>query len=182
MTSKRVRRLISNAAETVIRFAVQAINSVRLSKILLLAALVALLLVAAVPLLFRVGAQPVAASSTLKCYDNAGNAEPCLAQAKASAPRSAGRTTEAHQPASWATIALYRQESWVTSALAQPASWTVSEPPVARRSTTSARRPASSVCRHRFIACFFSALRRGVTHMASVAATVGRARPATEYH
>jgi hypothetical protein len=182
MTGQQVRRVLSNAAETVIRFAVKAINAVRHGKALLLAAFAALLLVAAVPLSFRIGTRPVAASSTLKCYDSAGNYEPCLAQAGASAPPSAGRTTEAHQPASWTTIALHRQESWVTSALAQPASWTMSPPPVARRSAPSARRPESAVCGHRFIPCFFSALRRGVTHIAYAAASAARARPAREYH
>jgi hypothetical protein len=37
-----------------------------------------------------------------------------------------------------------------------------------------------AICRQRLIPCFFSALRRRLTHIASVAAIVGRARPDRE--
>jgi hypothetical protein len=38
-----------------------------------------------------------------------------------------------------------------------------------------------AICGRRLLPCFFSALRRGVTHIAFVAATVGQPRPAREH-
>jgi hypothetical protein len=177
MSGRRARRPISDTAATIIRFAANATSSVPRSKILLLGALAALLVVVAVPILFRVHMPPVAASSPLKCYDSAGNYKPCLMQASASLN---DRTTEAHQPASWTTTALYQQASLATTELDQPASWATSAP-AAQRSGTPGKRPALAICGQRFIPCFFSTLRRGLTRIASVAANVGRARPAREH-
>jgi hypothetical protein len=168
-------------------FAVKATNSVPQGKILLLGALAVFLLVVTVPILFRVDMPTAAANSTLKCYDNAGNYEPCSTRA---GPEFNGETTEAREPPSWittalyqqdsrATTVLYQQESRATAALDQPASWTISAP-AARRSSTL-RRPASATCRRRFIPCFFSALRKRLTHIASLAAAEARPRPAGEH-
>jgi hypothetical protein len=159
-------------------FAAYATSSVPHGKILLLGAFAALLVVVAVPILFRVDVPAVAANSTLKCYDSAGNAEPCVTRASAS-PSQDDPTTGA-QPASWTTTALYQQVSLATSAVDQPANWTKSTPAV-RRSTMPGKRPGSTDCGRRFIPCFFSSLRRGLTHIASVAASVGQARPAREH-
>jgi hypothetical protein len=180
MSGQQVRRPISDTAPTVVPFAANATDSVPHSKILLFGAFAALLMVVAVPLLFRVDMPPVAASSTLKCYDSDGHYEPCLMQASASTPRLNDRTTEAHQPASWTTIALYQQASWAATELDQPASWTASAP-AAQRSTTPGKRPALAICGQRFIPCFFSTLRRRLAHIASATAIVGRARPAREH-
>jgi hypothetical protein len=160
-------------------FAAKATNSVLAGKILLLGAFAALLVVVAVPILFRVDVPAVAANSTLRCYDSAGNAEPCVTRASASSSQLDGQTTEA-QPASWTTTALYQQVSLATSAVDQPANWTKSTP-AARRSSTQGKRLASTNCGRRLIPCFFSSLRRGLTHIASVAASVGQTRPAREH-
>jgi hypothetical protein len=179
MSSRRVSHLVSDAAETVTPFAANTPNSVPRRKILLLAALSALLVIAAVPALFWVNRPAVAAHSTLKCYDSAGNHEPCLTQAGASQSRFNGRTTEAQQPANWTTAALEQSESWTASAADQPASLTTSAP-AARNGHTPRRRPASAICGRRLLPCFFSALRKEITHIAYVAAKVG-ARPAREH-
>jgi hypothetical protein len=171
-----MRRPISDTAETVIPFTRNARNSVPNSKILLLGTFVALLVLVAVPIFFRVAIPQVTASSTLKCYDSAGNHEPCLMRASASPPGFDGRTTDhPHQPPSWITTALYQPASWATTALHQPASGTTTAP-AAGRSSTLGRRAGFAICRQRFIPCFFSALRRRLTHIASL----GRARPDRE--
>jgi hypothetical protein len=171
-----MRRPISDTAETVIPFTPNARNSVPNSKILLLGTFVALLVFVAVPIFFRVAIPQVTASSTLKCYDSAGNHEPCLMRASASPPRFDGRTTDhPHQPPSWITTALYQPASWATTALHQPASGTTTAP-AAGRSSTPGRRAGFAICRQRLIPCFFSALRTRLTHIASL----GRARPDRE--
>jgi hypothetical protein len=182
MRGWRARRPISDMAEILIPFAANAANRIRLSKILLLGALPAFLAVVTVPILFG---SPFAADSTLKCYDSAKNYEPCLMRASASPEPFNSRTTEPHQPPSWTTSALYQQEAWVTSAVEQPASWTTSAPPARRsitpeKSSTPEKGRASAACGHRLIPCFFSALGRKLTHIASAAANLGRARPARE--
>lgn len=175
-------RPISDTAEILTPFVANATKWVPQSKILLLGALSGLLAVVVVPMLFG---SPFAANSTLKCYDSAKNNEPCLMRASAPPERFNGRTTEPYQPPSWTTSALYQQEVWVTSAVEQPASWTTSAP-VARRSTTPEKGStpekgrASATCEHRLIPCFFSALGRRLTHIASAAANLGRGRPARE--
>ena len=182
-----MRRSISDTAEAIISFAPNARNSVPNSKLLLLGTFAALLVLVAVPIFFRVAIPQVTASSTLKCYDSAGNHEPCLMHASASQSRFDDRTTDhphqppswipsaLYQPASWTTTALYQPASWATTALHQPASWTTTAP-AAGRSSTPGRRAVFATCRQRFIPCFFSALRRRLTHIASL----GRARPDRE--
>jgi hypothetical protein len=182
MSRWRARRPISDTADILIPFAANAANWIPQSKILFLGVLPALLAVAAVPMLFE---SPFATNSTLKCYDSAKNYEPCLMRASASPEPFDGRTAEPHQPPSWTTSALYQQEAWVTSTVEQPASWTISAP-VARHSSTPEKGStpeksrASAACGHRLIPCIFSALGRKLTHIASAAANLGRARPARE--
>jgi len=158
-------------------------------KIPFLGMFVPLLVVVAVLILFRADMLSVAANSTLKCYDSAGNHEPCITRAGASLSRSNGRTAGAHQLASWTATALYKQTIWTTPAVDQPANWTTTavEQPADRTTSAPAARRSSStigkhpaICRRRLIPCFFSALRRGFTHLAAVAATAGHARPARE--
>jgi hypothetical protein len=52
---------------------------------------------------------------------------------------------------------------------------------VGRRSSKPEKRLALAACRRRLIPCVFSTLRRGLTHIASVAAMIGQARPAREH-
>ena len=184
MSALRVRRPTSATATaavaTVIRFAAAAAHSVCHRKILVPAAFAAMLATAGLPLLFHADRPSVAANSTLKCYDSAGNNEPCVARASASAAASSGRTTQAYRSPSWITTALYQESSWAAPAPAveQPANGTASAP--AARRSTRLRRPAFA-CRGHVIPCFFSALRKGVTHLASVAANAAQARPAREH-
>lgn len=234
MSGQRVWLAVLDCAETVIHFATNATNAVWRSKALLLAALAALLVLAAVPILSRadmpsVAANgtltcydragmpilcrgdklPVAANTTLKCYDPAGNYQPCVTQARTwplrpiAARRSADLTTTApyqeanaasiapgqqasgsYQQASRATAssdqranpvaaAPEQQASATTSLVVQPAYWTAAAA-VARRNMAPAKRRLAARCRRHSLTCFFSALRRGVTHIASVAATIGR--------
>jgi hypothetical protein len=180
----RVSRFIPDTAETLMPFATNVINLFPRGKVLLLGAFSALLVAVAAPII--VG-PPVAANSSLKCHDSAGNYEPCLTEASTS-PRFSRQTTESHQAPSWTTTALYQQESWAITALDQPAKWKTTaidqsaylttSAPAARRSTPGKR---SAICGRRLIPCFFSALRSGFTHIASVAATMGQARPAKEH-
>lgn len=189
MNCCRVRRPISAMAEIVIPFAANATNSVPHRKILYFGALLAALLVgAAAPMLFQVDI-PVAAGSTLKCYDSGGHYEPCLVQASVPPPRSNGQMTAAHQPASWTITALYQPESW--AALYQPESSAATEPEQPAGSTTSAsaaqrigtrgKHQASATCRQRLLPCFFSSLEKGLTHIALAAAAAARTRPAKEH-
>jgi hypothetical protein len=189
MSGRRVQRPISFIAEAVVPTAADAIDSFLRGKtcvyvrrrgaaILLLGAAAALLVGVALLLLFRTDVQRATASSTLKCYNSAGKHEPCLARASTSPPQSGGRTTEGDQPASWTATALYDQAGWAATATTtfdQPANGTTSAP-AARRSSTSGKRSASAICRQRLLPCFFSALRRGLTRIASGAASMGRAR------
>jgi hypothetical protein len=174
MSGRQVRRPVSDTAKPIVPLAANATNSVPHSKILFLGAFAPLVVVVAVPILFRVDMPSVA----VNCYDSAGNYEPCVTRASASPSQFNGRTTEAHQPTSWTTTALYQQAIWPTPIVDQLSNWTTSAP-AARRSSTRGKRPAT--CGRRLMPCFFSALRRGLTHIASVAATVGQARPAREH-
>jgi hypothetical protein len=187
MSVRRVRRPVSVAAETVIPVGANATNSVPRGKILLSGAFAALLVVAALvvvvalPIISRTDVPPAPANSTLKCYDSEGKYQPCLASASVSPSRFTGRPTG--ELASWTTTALYQVAlyqgddhllNWVDD---HPANWTTSAPP-AQRSTTPGKHSASARCGRRLLPCFFSAVARGLTHMASVAGTVGQARPA----
>jgi len=175
MSDRPVRRLVSDMSKIVFLFAVK-IYSVPQRKILL-GVLAALLVVVAVPLLFRADTQLATANNTLKCYDSTGESEPCGTRASASASRLNSRTIGAHLSAGWITTALYRPESWKTAAVEQPEN-SATNAPAARRSGTSRKRLAST-CGRRLLPCFFSALRRGVTHFASAAAA--QARPVREH-
>jgi hypothetical protein len=181
MSGRRVRRRVAAVAETVMAFAATATRSVASRKILILAALAALLPAVAVPtLLYRADKASVAANSTLKCYDSIGNYEPCAARASASPSRLDVRTAAADQPPSWITTALYQEANWPANAVDQPANWTTGAPAAPHASAPRKRR-ALAGCRRRLIPCFFSALRKGVTHLASAAANLAQARPAREH-
>jgi hypothetical protein len=178
MSDQRVKTPVAEKARPIMPPAAKATNPVPPGKILCLGALAPLLVVAAVPVLFRANVNAVEANSTLNCYDSAGSHEPCVAREAESPSQSDGGSAGTQQLASWTTSALYHQAIWPTTGLAQPANWTIgtvdqpvnetTSAPAARRGTTSGRRPA--VCGRHFIPCFFSALRRGLTHIASVAA------------
>jgi hypothetical protein len=189
MSGRRLRRLVSNAAGTVVALAANAANSVQYGKVLLVGAFAALVAVVAVPIFIRADMPSVGSNNTLKCYDRAGNYQPCPARANASPSRLNGPPAGTYQPASWATVALYQRESSPTIAVAlsdrensptiaaeQPAS-AKANAPAAKRSITLRRRTASANCGRHLIPCVFSALRRGVTHLASVAATEAGTRP-----
>jgi hypothetical protein len=193
MRNGRVRRLVSDAAGTAIAFTANAAKSVQYGKVLLLAALTALVVVVAVPIFIRADMPSMGANDTLKCYDRAGNYQPCPARASASLSRSNGPPAGTYQPASWATVALYQRESSPTIAVAlserespppiaaeQPAS-AKANAPATKRSITLRRRTASANCGRHLIPCVFSALRRGVTHLASVAATEAGTRPSRAF-
>jgi hypothetical protein len=185
--SRRVKRPVSDSAAPINPLAASAAKLVPHSKIPFLGVFAPLLVVVAVPILFRTDMPSVAANSALNCYDSAGNHEPCVTPAGASPSQFNDQTTGAHQLASWTITALYQQAIWPTTAVGQPANWKTSaidqsanltSAPATRRSTPGKR---SAICGRRLIPCFFSALRRGLTHIASVAATVGQARPAKEH-
>lgn len=177
MNGWRVRRPVSYAAETVVPFVANAAKSVCCGKLLLLGAFSALLVVLAIPILIRADMPSAGANGTLKCYDSAGNYQPCGARASAAtlSPLN-GRTAAAHQPVSSATTVFDQQEGWATTVVDQPADWKTNAP-ATRPSSASRKRPALAACGRRLIACFFAALRRKVTHLASVAAIEAGARP-----
>lgn len=201
MNGRRVRRLVSGTAESVMMIAASAAKFIPRGKILLSGAFAALFFVVAVPMLFEAGTPPVAADGTLRCYDGAGNHEPCVAQTSA-APRRLNRPAiGALRPPSWTTVALYEQSSWTTAAFDPPSSWAtpavdqqtagtttaaVDQPenstsaPVARRGRWG-KHQASAACKRHLIPCFFSTLRKGLTHIASAAANLARVRPAREH-
>jgi hypothetical protein len=174
MSGRRVGRLVSDTAESVIAFAADAANSVQSTAVLLFAAFATLLAVAAIPILIRADMPSVGVNSILKCYDRAGNYEPCPVRASASQSRFNGARVGTDQPASWAATALYLQESRAIIAADQPANGKTSAPS-ARRSTAPQKRTASAICGRHLIPCIFSAFRKGVTHLASVAATEAKA-------
>ncbi len=173
-----VRRYLP-AAEAVIGCAAKAASSFH-SKILLAGAFAALLAVAAVPILSGNDTPPIAANGTLRCYGSAGNYEPCATVARVLPLQSNSLTTVADPPASWTTTLLYQQARWSTAAADEPANWETT-PPAAQRSIIPAKHTASPACRRKLIPCFFSALRKGLTHIASAAANLGQARPAREH-
>lgn len=161
MSNRRVRR--SGVAEDVIAFAASAANSLSRRKMLLIGAASAVLVILAIPIVCGADISSAAANSALKCYDDAGKYEPCATATRASAlpSRFLGQSVADHQPTSPTETARYQPVSWAASA------------PVARRGSAPAKRPVSSICGRHFIPCFFSTLRKGVTHMASLAAMHG---------
>jgi hypothetical protein len=189
MGSRRVRHLVSNTVGTVTLFVANATNLVPHRKILL--AFAAVVVIASVPMLFRADVPSVAANSTLKCYDSAWKYEPCAARASVSPSRFADRTIGVQLPASLTVTALNEEERWTTPAADPPADSKVSapaainqpenskvDPPAARRVGPPRKRLASAGCGRRPIGCFFSALRRKVTHLAAVAAIESGSRSA----
>jgi hypothetical protein len=190
MTGQRARCRVSERANPIIAFAINATNLVPNRSILYLGAFAPLLVVATLPISFRADAPSVEASSTLNCYDSAGNYEPCETRAGTSPSQFNSlnsRAIELNQPVSWTTTALYQQAIWPTPAVDQTENWptsVVNQPtnsrtsaPTAQRSNTSGRR--SSICGRRLIPCFFSVLRRRLTHIASV--VVGQPRLTREH-
>lgn len=175
MSDGRVRRLVSYTAETVIAFAANAANSVQYAKVPVLGVVATLLAVAAVPIFIRADMPSVGANSTLRCYDRAGDYQPCPERVNASLSRFNGLTTASYRPASWASTALYLQESQATAA-DQPAD-AKTNAPATRRITAPRKRTALTACGRRPLPCVFSAFRREVTHLAYVAATEARALP-----
>lgn len=180
MSGRRVRRRISDKAAGAIRFAASATDLFPRSKILLWAAFTTLLSVVVVPILFQADVPPVAADSTLKCYDRTGNYKPCGTLADASPSQFNGRTTVVSQPPNWTPTALYQQANWATTTVDQPANSTTSAL-VARHNDRPGKHSTSGICGRRLIPCVLSTLRRGLTHIASVAARVGQVRPAREH-
>jgi hypothetical protein len=180
MSGRRVRRRVSDTADTVVSFAANATNSASHGKILLVSAFAALLLIVAFPIFFRADMPSMAANSTLRCYDSAGTNVPCATRASAPPSRLNDRATGTHRPASWITTTLYQQASWPITAVDQPAIWTTGES-AARPGSAPKKRPVLAGCGRRSIPCFFSALQRQLTHIASMAANVGQARPAGKH-
>ena len=179
MSNRELRRPSLATAETSVPPAAPATQSGLQSKILPLGAFAALLPVAAV-LILLIPSGP--GNSTLKCYDSAGNYEPCGTQASASPVRPASRTAAVHRAPGWIATALYNLSSekpnWETAGVEQPVNSAISAP--AGRRTT--KKHLASVCGRRLMPCFFSAVRRGITHLASAAGTMGQARAAAREH
>lgn len=171
-----------SAAKAVIAFAGDAARFLLHSKVLLFGALAALLPVGAVAIFSGNDMPPMTANGTLKCYGSAGNYEPCVTSASASPSQLNGRIEAADAPASWTTTTLYQQARWATTTAAadEPVNREAS-PAASQRSNTPAKHSASTACRRKLIPCFFSALRRGLTHIASAAANLGQARPPREH-
>jgi hypothetical protein len=159
MSSRGVMHSVSNAAEKVSPFDAGATNSVFHNIALPVGAFATLLAVVAVPILCRADIPSAAASGVLKCYDSAGNYEPCLTRTSARRIGVDGRAAEAQQPASWITTALAQPENWTASA---PTAWPKSAP---------RKRPVLAICGRRSITCLFSAFRKTVTRMVSFAAS-----------
>jgi hypothetical protein len=187
MSRRLLRRSVSDMANLIITLAASATNLVPHRKIVFLGSIAPLLAVAALPILFGIDTPSVEASSTLNCYDRAGNYEPCIARANTSPSNQFGsRTIEPHQSVTWTTTALYQQAIWPTNSGNKPENWTTAaaDPTAnlttsgitAQRSSAPGKRP--SICGRHLIPCFFSALRRQLTHIASVAA--GQVRLARE--
>lgn len=200
MNSRCVRRLVPGTAESVMLIAAGGAKLIPRGKIMLSAAFAASVIVVAIPLLFEAGTPPVAADGTLKCYDGAGNHQPCVTQASAPPPRLNRPAIGPLRPPSWTMTALYQQSNWMTAALDPPSSWATpavdqqSSAPTAAvdqpENSTSApvvrharwgKRQAAAACKRHLIPCFFSTLRKGLTHIAFAAASLARVRPAREH-
>lgn len=178
MSGREVRRPGSATTETVPPPAAPATHSVLQSKILPLGAFAALLMAAATLILLMPSG---AGNSTLRCYDSAGNYEPCGTQASASAARADRRTAQLHRTPSWIVAALYQpsweKPAWEMPAVEQPVNSTASVPAAPRHS----KKHLASACGQRLMPCLFSAVRKGITHLASAAGTIGQTRPAREH-
>ena len=186
MSDRAVMRLATDPAATVIPSPAPATHSVLHSKILPLGAFAALLAVAASLILLMPSG---AGNSALKCYDRAGNAEPCGTHASTAPARFDSRTAQVRRPLGWIASALYQpaaeKPAWEMAALDPPVNSATNAPansaanaPAARH---SGRKHLASVCGRRLMPCFFSAVRRGITHLASAAGTMGQGRWAREH-
>ena len=204
MSGRRLRDPASDTAAPVVASAVQATHSLPSKKTLRFgasAALAALVVAISAVTFFRADMPSVAADSTLKCLDRFGHYEPCVAQASpppsrpneptAGTQRPASSTTaSAPTPpkASWAATALYKPTSWTATTATQQTSWTTAaaEPPADSaataptdpRATTPPKRATAS-CRRRAVACFFTALKKKLTHIATAVAAAGQPKPGT---
>jgi hypothetical protein len=184
MSRRRVRRLLSDAAEGAVPFVAKAIQAASPGKIAPVGAFAGLLAVLAIALLYQADIPSVAADSTLKCYDSFGKVAPCTTQARVSASRFDTQETRFDGPAEWATTALYQQASLPKAAVDQQVSLPASAGDqlfnratsalAVQRSALPRRRPGLATCERHLIPCFFSALRKGVTHLAAVAAKHAR--------
>jgi hypothetical protein len=134
------------------------------------------------PCLTRASASPSRAITAHQPADGPTTAPFQQASSTPTAPYQ--QASDPYQQASETAPAPYQQPTPVTAApdqqtgstpaaVVQPANWTTGAP-AARRSISLAKRRPSARCRRHSLTCFFSALRRGVTHMASVAANMGR--------
>jgi len=203
MGDRRRKSPVSDTAAPIIVPAAHATHSLPYSKSLRVgafAALAALIGIGAAEEFFRADMPSMAADSTLKCLDRFGHYEPCVAQASAPASRPSDPTAAALPPASWTAGAPTQRASWAATALYKPASWTATAPsqqtswttaaaepsanasasaPAESRSTTTAKRTAAASCRRRAVSCFFHALKKKLTHIASAVAAAGQPRPGT---
>jgi hypothetical protein len=184
MTARPVRRPGSDPAQPVAAPPAHTPHSALHSKILPLGAFAALLTAAAVLILLMPSG---AGNSTLKCYDRAGNDEPCVTRANTAAARPDGATARVHRPPGWIKAALY-EPSWekpIWETPDQPVNATAGAPANSIASVPAARRAGkrrlASACGRHLMPCFFSAVRRGITHLASTAGAMGPARSAREH-
>ncbi len=149
MSGRQVRRPVSDTAKPIIPLAANATNSVPL----FLGAFAPLLVVVAVPILFRADMPSVAANSTLNCYDSAGNYEPCVPRAECVPitikwPNNRGpSTSKLDNKRALSTSNLANNYSRSTSKLDNKRSRSTSRSrtisaPAARRSSTPAKPPS----------------------------------------
>ncbi len=205
MGAWRLRRLVFGSSGAFIPLAANALNSVSHNRFRLSMVVAALLVIVAIPILcapdvssaegdgtltcydsagnsiFCRSRMPMlTANSTLKCYDSAGRYESCATLASAPLSEINAPTIGNDQPATVTTTASYREPSPTFAPADRLANWTASAP-VALPASTPEKRSTAVACGRRLIPCFFSALRRGVTHVALVASRHG-ARPARTFN
>lgn len=193
MSVQRVSRPVSVAVEAVIPAKAQAKSPVFRGKISLFGAFAAVAAVAAFVLVAALPAKQ--ANSTLKCYDSSGNGHPCLTLAASSPSQPTATSFQSQPPAtssqsqppaissqSQPTRRTAELASWTTAPLDQVGdhrgNWTASTPTL--RHSVTGKRLAPSRCGRRLLPCFFSAVEKGVRHIALVAAAMGRTRPQRE--
>jgi hypothetical protein len=205
MGAWRLRRLVFGSSGAFIPLAANALNSVSHSRFRLLVVVAALLVIVAIPILCAPDVSSAAgdgtltcydsagnsifcrsrmpmltANSTLKCYDSAGRYESCATLASTPLSENNDPTIGNDQPATVTTTASYREPNPTFAPANQSTNWAASAPTALPASAPEKRR-AAAACGRRLIPCFFSALRRGVTHVALVASRHG-ARPARTFN
>jgi hypothetical protein len=206
MSGRRLKDPASDTAAPGVASGAQAKHSLASRKTLRVgasAALAALVAATSAVTFFRADTPSVAADSTLKCLDRFGHYEPCVAQASAATPRPNDSTTGSpgsqrpaswtasapSQRAGWTATALYKPTSWTATAVSQQTSWTTAageqpadpaaSAPAEPHAVPTAKRTASASCRRRAVSCFFHALGRKLTHIATAVAAAGQPRPGT---